>query len=150
MEKEKIPDEVSIELREKMENTWDINLRHYWYPLSKCKRCDLIAFDADYIEDDSSKLNCIIMLLKEHGVSQLYEFLESGHAYKIQISELRPFYAYYNASTGGEGFWCSEEMDWIIYASHEGTITFGGEWLVEGLKSLWSDWKNHIEWDTKN
>jgi hypothetical protein len=95
-------------------------------------------------------LACQSIELRAYGVDKLYEFLESGHAYKIQISEIHPFYGYYNASTGGEGFWCSERMDWIIYASHEGTITFGGEWLVEGLKSLWSDWKNHIDWDTKN
>ncbi|NQX66669.1 hypothetical protein HQN90_11075 [Paenibacillus alba] len=150
MEKEQIPDNVSIELRKKMENTWDTNLLHYWYPLSKCKRSDIIAFDADYIEDNRSKLDCIIMLLKEHGVDEIYEFFESGYDYKVQISELHPFYGYFNASTGGEGFWCSEKMDWIIYASHERTITIGGEWLIKELKLLWGDWKNHITWDTKN
>lgn len=35
-------------------------------------------------------------------------------------------------------------MDWIIYESHEGSITFGGEWLVKELKSIWTDWKDNM------
>ncbi|NOU89756.1 hypothetical protein GC102_28985 [Paenibacillus sp. LMG 31460] len=148
MDKEQIHDEVSLSLRNEMESVWDIN-RRYWYPLNECKRSDLIAFNADYIEDDKSKHEFILTVLKEHGIEQIYEFLETGETYRIQISDLHPFYGYYGA-IGGEGFWCSDKMDWIIYASHEGTITFGGEWLVSKLKSVWIDWRNHVDWDSKN
>ncbi|WP_276576012.1 hypothetical protein [Oceanirhabdus seepicola] len=41
-------------------------------------------------------------------------------------------------------------MDWIIYVSHEVITTFGGEWLVKNLKSIWNDWKTNIKWDFKN
>jgi hypothetical protein len=41
-------------------------------------------------------------------------------------------------------------MDWIIYFTHEETVTIGGEWLVETVKTKWKDWKNYINWDTKN
>lgn len=60
--------------------------------------------------------------------------------------KLANMYPYYSK----EGFWTSGNMDWIIYASHDGTITFGGEWLINELKSSWGDWKSHIAWDTKN
>ncbi|WP_189014498.1 hypothetical protein [Paenibacillus marchantiophytorum] len=148
MQKESIPDEVCMELKKKMEQTWDIS-KSYWYPLFECKRPDLIAFNSQYIESEE-KLEVIISLLKNHGVEQVLEFLETDHSYKIEVSNLYPYYCYNGEFIGGEGFWCSDKMDWIIYASHEGTITFGGDWLVKSLKSLWSDWKQNIDWDTKN
>ncbi|PUA36422.1 hypothetical protein C8Z91_23735 [Paenibacillus elgii] len=148
MQKEKIPDEVSANLRKNMEQIWDIS-KPYWYPLFDCKRDDLIAFDSEYIENEE-KLKAIITLLKQHGEEQVIEFLESGHTFYMRVSNLYPYYCYNGDFTGGEGFWTSQKMDWIIYASHEGTITFGGEWLVKGLKLLWSDWENNTAWDTKN
>lgn len=148
MEKEQISEEVSIRLRSELENIWDIG-KHYWYPLSECTRHDLIAFNCVYIENEE-KLNTIITLLKAHGEKQVFEFLETGQTYKLDVSNLYPYYCYNDNLIGGEGFWTSDNMDWIIYASHEGTITFGGDWLIRELKSLWSEWENHIDWDTKN
>jgi hypothetical protein len=29
-------------------------------------------------------------------------------------------------TSAGGGFWVSDDLDWIMYASHEGTITVGG------------------------
>jgi len=148
VQKREIPVEVSADVRTRMKSVWDIN-KYYWYPLSECKRDDLIAFNSEYIDSDE-KLNEIIKLFKEHGENQVFEFLETGQTYEIEISNLYPYYCYNKDSTGGEGFWTSDKMDWIIYASHEGTITFGGEWLVKEIKSKWSDWKSNIDWDTKN
>ncbi|MBP1995313.1 hypothetical protein [Paenibacillus eucommiae] len=148
MEKEQVSAEVAIDLRKKMEQIWEIN-KSYWYPLNECDRHDVIAFNSEFIEN-KEKVNEIITLLEEHGVEQVLEFLETGQTCRINVANLHPFYCYNDDLTGGEGFWFSDKMDWIIYASHEGTITFGGKWLVEVLKSKWSDWNNHIDWDTKN
>lgn len=143
-----IPEEVSSHLRKDMERVWDIR-RPHWYPLFDCSREDLISFDSEYIES-GEKLNNIITLLTHHEVEQVIEFLETGETFNIQVSNLYPYYGYNGDLPGREGFWTSHKMDWIIYASHEGTIAFGGEWLVKGLKLLWSDWGNHTAWDTKN
>ncbi|MCG7408345.1 hypothetical protein MH117_13010 [Paenibacillus sp. ACRRX] len=148
MQKVIIPEEVSRNLRKDMERVWDIG-QPYWYPLFDCSREDLIAFDSEYIESEE-KLNDIIAMLTHHGVEQVIEFLETGETFNIQVSNLYPYYCYNGDLSGGEGFWTSQSMDWIIYASHEGTITFGGEWLVNKIKSLWTDWRSSIEWDTKN
>lgn len=71
-----------------MERIWDIR-KPYWYPLFDCSREDLIAFNSEYIESEE-KLNDIITLLKQHGVEQVTEFLETGQTYNIQVSNLYP------------------------------------------------------------
>jgi len=50
------------------------------------------------------------------------------------------FQPYYN---GAEGYWSSDGLDWIIYASHESSVTVGG-WLLEEVKQAWSDWNSRI------
>ena len=37
---------------------------------------------------------------------------------------------------GSERFWFERSMRWMIYASHEASITFGGEWLVEEVRQI--------------
>jgi hypothetical protein len=135
-------------IRSKLDTMWDI--KHcYWYPLFDCNRQDIIAFDSGYIES-RDKQKIIGKLLKEHGVETLYEFEEDGTSNQIIdfISYIlccsEPYFC------GSEYFWFDENMDWIIYTSHEGTTTIGGKWLVEQLKEIWSDWASHISWDTKN
>ncbi|WP_127530105.1 hypothetical protein [Paenibacillus kobensis] len=148
MQKIIMPEEVSKSLRINMERMWDIR-QPYWYPLFDCSREDLIAFNSEYIENEE-RLNDIKTLLKHHGIMQVIEFLETGETFNIQVSNLYPYYCYNDDFSGGEGFWTSQSMDWIIYASHEGTTTIGGEWLVNKIKSLWTDWRTSIKWDTKN
>ncbi len=60
--------------------------------------------------------------------------------------ELAHFEAAYD---GREGYWTSGEMDWLIYASHESSITVAGEWLLEAVKSVWPEWREHVYtgWD---
>ena len=45
---------------------------------------------------------------------------------------------------GTEGYWTSESMDWLIYASHESSLTVAGEWLVAAIKARWPRWKEHL------
>lgn len=44
-----------------------------------------------------------------------------------------------------EGYWTSEKMDWILYALHEGSLTIGGEWLLNGVKKAWPQWEQHLQ-----
>ena len=50
----------------------------------------------------------------------------------------------------GETYWFDDSLDWVVYKSHEGTITFGGRWLVDRVKEVWSEWPDYAKWDTKN
>lgn len=136
------------DILEKLKSLWDIK-KYYWYPLEKCLRNDVISFDTEYI-NNPVKIGFIKSILEEHDVVKLYEFREHGLAYEIDnISNYTLWqsddYFMYN-----EGFWFDDTMSWIIYKSHEDSITFGGEWIRSRLKEEWKDWYKNLKFDSKN
>lgn len=138
-----LPDEITSQLWNRVQIIWDVG-DHYWYPLTDCRRNDVISFDVGYIDDeDHTKIKYLKQVLQVHGSHKVYEFLEDGGRYITTVEDMFPFYA-------PEGFWCDDRMDWIIYASHEGTFTIGGAWLLKRLKSAWTDWRRYTKWDSKN
>ena len=52
----------------------------------------------------------------------------------------------FSGANFSEGYWCDGAFDWIIYASHESSITIGG-WLLPEIKKVWSNWKEGL-WTT--
>jgi hypothetical protein len=126
-------------LEKKLKSIWDIE-EHYWYPLNDCKREDVIAFNSEYIEDIESKVSDIQNILVEQNIYQILEMHEDRTVYVIESKSLDPSYD----GLYGEMFWFNENMDWIIYASHEGSITFGGRELISSLKRKWLDWESNL------
>lgn len=59
--------------------------------------------------------------------------------YENDTASLEPFYS---VDENGEKFWFSEKMNWVIYASHEGSITFGGKSFIKKIKEKWENWEN--------
>jgi hypothetical protein len=43
-----------------------------------------------------------------------------------------------------ERYWTSEKMDWLLYASHESSLTVAGEWLVATIARVWPQWPDHL------
>jgi hypothetical protein len=132
----------------RVRTVWDVN-KSYWYPLFDCKRFDVIAFDSEYIHIPD-KLKKLKKIFEEHSVELAYELREDGSSYEIseflkyEMWDAEPFFEV------SECYWFDNNMDWIIYVSHEGTTTFGGEWIRLKIKEELNDWENHISWDTKN
>jgi hypothetical protein len=85
-----------------------------------------------------------------HNVTSLYQFREDETANFIDKLDDFNFWNSDDYFWNNECFWFDKSMDWIIYLSHEQTITFGGEWLVIALKNKWTNWIDNISWDTKN
>jgi hypothetical protein len=138
----------SEKIKSRLNQVWDIKYQ-YWYPLFNCDIQDVIAFDSKYFED-SKKLEFVKRLLRNHRVKNIYEFREDG-TYNQVIDFFD--YEFWHSDPyfwNNECFWFDDNMDWIMYISHEETITFGGKWLIENLKKEYVDWKNNISWDTKN
>jgi len=44
----------------------------------------------------------------------------------------------------GETYWSSGELDWLVYSSHEESITFAGRWLVGAVKAAWPTWSERL------
>lgn len=83
------------------------------------------------------------LLLANKGISRVVELREYDEGYELDLSAARFLYDL------REGFWMSGEMSWMVYASHESSITFGGDWLIEGMRRFLPDFNRLIYrgWD---
>ncbi|MGW5052604.1 hypothetical protein [Actinokineospora sp. NPDC004072] len=70
--------------------------------------------------------------LRGMGRLRVVELREYGADRLLDVEGVEPRY------TLAEGVWTDETLDWIAYASHEGTIAFGGT-LAAVLPSAWPD-----------
>jgi hypothetical protein len=75
--------------------------------------------------------------LAARGIQRVWELREYGPEYEEAVAMLDPYY------NGAEGYWSSGDLDWIIYASHESSVTVGG-WLLQDVKAIWPSWQVHV------
>lgn len=67
-------------------------------------------------------------ILLDHGIKRLVELREWGDGYELETQDATFTY------NGAEGSWTSGAMEWMVYASHESSLTFGSRWLIEGMR----------------
>ncbi len=73
-------------------------------------------------------------LLSAQGLIRIFEIRESGDNHELDLEA-----TYFSYDADGEGYWFDRELNWMIYASHEASITFGGEWLIEAVSKCTPD-----------
>lgn len=107
----------------------------FWYPLTGGPP-GVVAFDAAAFDEGvpPSRLRGI---LSRRGVGRVWELREYGPQYEQDVSLFEPHY------DGAEGYWSAGTLGWVVYASHEGSVTVGG-WLLEELQPLWPAWQAHL------
>jgi len=103
--------------RDGIESIWGAP-NGYWYPLGPKTHPSLVALELAGVEDKLAER--LRRFFTDNAITRLIELREYGASYEVQADEAIVAY------TGPEGFWTSPESQWIIYCSHEGTITFGG------------------------
>ena len=79
-------------------------------------------------ENDFQKIKDIVLNQPDN---RIYEISEQRYDYEIDKSEIEP--------DCYEIIYTDVNFEWIIYGSHEGTIAFGGEWLLNELDKQLSD-----------
>jgi hypothetical protein len=99
-----------------------------WWPLKEGPAPpDVVTFHTDWL--DEMKVAAVREVLIGHGVSRIWELREFGEwGCEQSFSVLEPVY------TGEEGYWTSSSSDWLVYASHESSVTLAGEWLVASFR----------------
>ncbi|MCE9534118.1 MAG: hypothetical protein K8T89_23815 [Planctomycetes bacterium] len=127
-----LTDEESKSIWPRFRTQWQIG-DGYWYPLADCTLPDVVAFNASAFEVEMPVAR-LQSILTAHGISRVWELREFGPEYEQDILLFEPFY------NGAEGYWSSAELDWLIYASHESSVTVAG-WLLHELKMAWPSWK---------
>lgn len=126
-----------VDITKKFKKIWDVT-EHYWYPLSSCNRKDIIVFDRDYCELHG-KFDELISCLIEHSISEIIELREDGSIKIIKKINGFEFWMSDEYFWMNEGFWFDNNFDWVIYKSHEDTVTIGGNWLMSQMMIKWND-----------
>lgn len=91
----------------------------YWYPLSDKTHASLVALELNGI-DGIQLQERIRKFFSVNGVERVIELREYDESYELDAAAVVLSY------TGAEGFWTAPGDEWIVYCSHEGTVTFGG------------------------
>ena len=124
----------------KLLESWKVDpLWHYWYPLwEELLPYDVIAFQDAYFykEVGAEKLQDIFL---RRGITRIWEINEDRLPPEY---ELDPRLCNFTSSV--EKYWSSRELDWLVYASHESSITFAGDWLIGAIKEAWPNWEQRV------
>ena len=106
---------------------------YYFFPLHPTTRNDVVAFDGDLLESIFSE-NEFQRFVETLKPSYLKCWREVGDSEEFQAEYFEFGYGY------SETVIVDEKLSWLIYWSHENTITFGGEELIAKLKKLIPNW----------
>lgn len=121
---------------------WDIAPgSDWWFPLAPTNRLGVIALDARafHVALGAAWLQ---ELLAGHGVGRVLYFRE----FELPVLE-QPLAQVTFRYDRAEGYWCdtrASRRDWLVYASHENSITLGGPWLLRALQGAWPAWGAHL------
>jgi len=119
----------SIKFRTSTFEFWNIN-DSYWYPLSESDKKDIIALQAD-IFLENFHFNITQTLNDLYPEEHIYEIDEDESVTEMDIALLDCYYG------GSEKYWTNKSRQWIIYASHENSLTLGGkEFLFQMLNAI--------------
>jgi hypothetical protein len=125
----------SSEIWKLIKDAWELP-KGYWYPLIENKPSNVEAFQDIHFERNISN-DILIKFFKNRGIMKFWELREYGAEYEMDIEIFEPYY------NGAEGFWTSSSFDWIVYCSHESSVSVGG-WLLDEVKQSWPDWEKYL------
>ncbi len=121
----------------RLQERWGVE-SSYWYPLRDTQMpSDVIAFEAEWFFSQIS-LEMLQGLLQTHEITRIWELREGGAVYEMDYQLLDPVY------DGEEGYWTSQDMDWLLYVSHESSLTVAGGWFVSAIQALWPQLHQHL------
>ena len=121
---------------------WDIHDADWWFPLTDTSRRGVAAFEARAFHAALGP-TWLRRVLAARGVERTIHFPEFG---ELPVEELSLAAAAFRYDRG-EGYWCdarTDHRDWLVYASHEDSLTLGGTWLVAEAQRAWPAWAGHL------
>jgi hypothetical protein len=138
-ESRQLSKEEITRLNDQIRSTWG-RTTHYWWPLDGQRPSNAEAFQTEYFQQELGH-ETLRDILVSHGVAHVSELIEGGDGRKISLKEFEPYYS------GLESFWTSDSFDWVIYASHESSITVVGKWLLPAIQAAWPNGQARV-WTT--
>lgn len=131
----------SEHLRNELKTRWGFD--GYWYPLDRPDTAEppenAVALTADpfFSAEVQGRLRDVLAGL---GVSRLWELreLDTDSDCELDLELFEPVY------TGSEGTWTDNSRDWLVYASHEASVTVAGTQLLPAFQQAFPDWRDWI------
>ncbi|WP_431882928.1 hypothetical protein [Micromonospora gifhornensis] len=123
--------EESSAWRTSLQRRWGVQ-NGWWHPmLSGAVPPDVLVLTKESMWEGDG-VDQVRRVLRELGRPRVVELREYGADYLLDVEIVAPRY------TGPECYWTDEQHDWIAYASHEGTVAFGGV-LAAALVATWPE-----------
>lgn len=114
--------------------SWPISDYHYWDMFGEKEHDRIKGFDDVYFFENIP-VERLRQILSSRNVDRLFHLGEYELSYELDSVYLDPW-------EGGrdfnEGFWFSNDPDWILYSSIDGGIVIGG-WLLDEVRTAWPD-----------
>jgi len=136
---------------ESLAERWHFERNGYFYPMEDRSTPDrMVAFKGSaFASSDAGPAALVRRILREWKTRHIWH-LWAGRAFRgadceADLDLLHP------VSLAFEAYWTDSSYDWLIYTSHEGSITVAGNALVERLTAAWPGWQEHlwsVEWLT--
>lgn len=137
----RLADRESERIWARLKRMWGIEPGEYWYPLAPMEPPPhtIAVVETWYAWEVPLETTRSILASR-----RVHRILQTGFRgdYELDLSYFIP--------RGYETFFTSEKMNWVMYTSHEGSLTIGGEWLVNLVKAAWPNWKQHLYRDWHN
>jgi hypothetical protein len=118
-----------------LKSKWGMERRSYWYPLTEASVSGVVAFHTHEFEA-AVPAPALVRKLSTMGIERVWELREHGPEFVEDVELFDP------QCTGAEGVWTSEGFDWVLYASHESSVTIAGK-LLPVVQSMWPEWQLH-------
>jgi hypothetical protein len=136
----RLDDDEKQFVRQQLLGKWNYD-GNYYDPLDKRCPTEFVFLSKEQITP--ADYQSVIGFIFEHVAPHLLEVTEDETDAEIACSEFNP--------DCDETIYCDKNYKWLIYGSHESTITFAGEELLVFIKQLFSG-REHLfnQWPDKS
>jgi hypothetical protein len=116
---------------------WHWRIPFGWIPISGEEIiADTEIYHADYFDFFEPEITEAIGRL--YNLTEVYELVEDGQVGIRPIADCTFFY------DGLERLYTDENFQFMLYFSHETSVTAGGKELLTEIHRLWPAYKNHL------
>lgn len=128
-------DEVQTLLGE-AQRRWGLT-RAAWFPIAGDRPAGVEVFDTTKSAEGALE-EVLRRALVEQQIERLIEIREWGASHELDLTCAQ---LYYN---GAEALFMDSSLTWLVYASHESTVTIGGTALLQAIASEWPEWRDSL------
>ena len=124
-----LPEAEASSVKDKLADLWDCRENQYWYPLSAVTipSDKLCYFSASSLEGRLDELGALLHLPEKHA----FCLGEGWFDLPVETGELSDY-------AGSECFYAAKDYRWLIYFSHENTVSFAGS-IVPMIKERFGE-----------